>query len=144
MRGAPHLDRRSLLQFCASATLTLGLPPWQRPALAATRQGPLVLADERYAESLRFAASLARQGAAILPLGRDLAKLWSKKIEPRLPWQLGAMAGLTLPSDLFGLERLAEGSGASTVFTKSLVLEHEPRRGSPRYFVSWLMAWGGV
>jgi hypothetical protein len=144
MSEASCLDRRSLLQLCASAGLALALPPWPGPAAASKQQTTLVLADQRYAESLRFAASLERGGAKILPLGRDLARLWSQAIEPRLPSKLGAMAGLTLASDLFGIERLAEGSGASTVFAQKLVLEHAPRRGSPRYFVSWLIAWSSV
>ena len=145
MRGALELDRRALLQLSASAALVLALPSWPGPALAASGQGTtLVVADMRYAESLRFAATLERQGAKIVPLGRDLARLWSREIEPRLASKLGAMTGLTLAADLFGLERLAESSGASTVFAERLVLEHAPRRGAPRYFVSWLIAWRGA
>lgn len=138
------LDRRVLLQLGGVAALALGLPAWPRSTLATSRQrATLVLADERYAESLRFAARLELQGAERLPLGRDLAKLWSKEIEPRLAAGLGTVTALTLASDLFGLERLAEGSGARTVLAERLVLEHEPRREAPRYFVFWQIAWSG-
>jgi hypothetical protein len=85
---------------------------------------------------------LKLQGAEILPLGRDLARLWAEDIEPRLSPDLRSIAGLTLASDLFGLERLAEGSRAMTVFAESLVLDHAPCRGRPKRFVRWRMDWG--
>lgn len=145
MRRALHLDRRSLLRLSGSLALAIGLPACPGPVHAAmlpSRKGLLVLADQRYAESLRYAASFKLQGAEILPVGRDLARLWSQHIEPRLSADLASVAGLTLASDLFGLERLAEGSGAVTVFAQSLVLDHAPCRGRPRHFLCWRMGWG--
>ena len=144
MTHASHLDRRSLLKLGGATALVVGLPACPgsaRAAILPSRKRLLVLADHRYADSLGYAASLQRQGAEVLPLGRDLARLWSQDIEPRLSADLASIAGLTLASDLFGLERLAGCSGARTVFAQSLVLDHAPCRGRPKHVVYWRMDW---
>ena len=144
MRPAFALDRRSLLQFCGGAVIALGLPAVLRPAFGAELPStvkPLVLVDRRYWQSVFFAQGLEGPGVEVLPLGRDLARLWQHQIVPRLQSQPLVMVGVTLPADLFGLERLAEGSGASTVAKFAVTLDHAPRRGSPKHFARWMLRW---
>ena len=114
----PGVDRRDVLKLGGAAALAMLAPPWPNasasvaPAPGAERV--LVLADPRYSDSLVFARGLESRGATLLPLASDLAGLWFEAIEPRLKAKLRALAGLTLQSDLFVLERLAESSGAVT------------------------------
>src|SRR4051795_9412086 len=68
----------------------------------------VVVADPRYAESRSFASSLERCGASVLSLASRMDRLWFDAIAPRLGGSLQAVAGLTLHSELFVLERLAE------------------------------------
>jgi hypothetical protein len=63
-----------------------------------------------------FAAGLERQGAKVIELASDRARTWFDAVEPCLPCGLRALSGLTLESDLFVLERLAERSGARTCY----------------------------
>jgi hypothetical protein len=112
------VDRRDLLKLGGGAALVMLAPAWSK-GFASARLAPsadtvLVLADPRYSDSLIFARGLASRGATLLPLASDLAGLWFDAIEPRLKAKVQALAGLTLQSDLFVLERLAESSGAVT------------------------------
>lgn len=143
MKSMPEFDRRSLLKLCGGAALALGLPARLALASVPERAPVLVLVDQRYRESELFAESLAGAGVEFLTIGRDLARLWSNGIAPHLVSKPLAVRGLTLPADLFGLERLAEGSGAATVARVDIALCHPPRRGSPRSFVCWAMHWSG-
>ena len=79
----------------------------------------MALADARYAESMSFAGALGRKGAEVLPLGGDLAATWFGAIVRRRARGLRDIAGLTLESGLFIMERLAEGSGARTCYRGS-------------------------
>jgi hypothetical protein len=112
------MDRRDLLKLGGAAALAMLAPSWSKSVasagLAPSAKGMLVLADPRYSDSLVFARSLESGGATLLPLATDLAALWFGAIEPRLKSRARALAGLTLQSDLFVLERLAESSGAVT------------------------------
>jgi hypothetical protein len=74
----------------------------------------IALADPRYDESLIFAESLQRQGAKVIPFASDLAGRWFDAIEPGLRGGRRGLTGLTLESDLFILERLAEGLSVRT------------------------------
>jgi hypothetical protein len=117
-RVLPGLDRRDLLKLGGAAALAMLAPPWLK-ALASAGLAPgadrvLVLADPRYSDSLVLARGLESRGATLLPLASDLSGLWFDAIEPRLKAKVRALAGLTLQSDLFVLERLAESSGAVT------------------------------
>lgn len=116
--GLTELDRRDLLKLGGAAALAVLAPSWSKSvasaAFALGAKGTIVLADPRYSDSLVFARSLEREGATLLPLASDLAALWFDAIEPRLKARVRALAGLTLQSDLFVLERLAESSGAVT------------------------------
>jgi hypothetical protein len=113
------MDRREVLKLGGCAAIAL-LAPAGQALLAAPFRGTdssvIVLADPRYAESVTFAASLKRQGAKVMELAADRALTWFDAVEPRLPAGLRALAGLTLESDLFVLERLAERSGARTCY----------------------------
>jgi hypothetical protein len=122
------LDRRDVLKLGGAAAI-MSLVPSGMPASAADLGGqaasPIVLADPRYGESVSFASGLERHGAKVRALTGDRAKVWFDAVEPQLSAGLEAMAGLTLESDLFALERLAEHSGARTSYLGS----HDWRRG---------------
>ena len=136
MSGALELDRRTVLCLAGSALLTLGVPRLAMAGAAPT----LVLADFRYEVSVAFAR--ARRGARrILPVGRDLAKLWAEiaRLADQPPLTIEAV---TLPADHFGLERLAEGSGGLTEAKLQVTGEGEPRRGTPKHLVYWRMRFG--
>lgn len=114
----PGVDRRYVLKLGGVAALAMFAPPWPN-AFASVGLTPgadrvLVLADNRYSDSRVFARGVESRGATLLPLASDLAGLWFDAIEPRLKTKLRALAGLTLQSDLFVLERLAGSSGAVT------------------------------
>jgi hypothetical protein len=115
----PGMDRRDVLKLGGAAAIAL-LAPTGAASVAALRTGTaastIVLADPRYAESMIFAASLERHGAKVIPLAFDRARTWFDAVEPLLPLGLRSLAGLTLESDLFALERLAERSGARTCY----------------------------
>ncbi len=108
------MDRRVALKLGGAAAIALLAP--SGPASAAVPNGTaastVVLADPRYAESVIFAASLKRQGAKAIALASDRAGTWFDAVEPLLPLGLRFLAGLTLESDLFVIERLTAQSGA--------------------------------
>jgi hypothetical protein len=109
------MDRRDVLKLGGAAAIALLAPAGTAPVAAApsgTASSTIVLADHRYAESVIFAASLERQGARVIELASDRARTWSDAVEPPLAAGLRFLAGLTLESDLFVLERLAAHSGA--------------------------------
>ena len=109
------INRRNVLKLGGAASIALLAPAGTAP-VAALRSGAasstIILADRRYAESAIFAASLGRQGARVIELASDRARTWFDAVEPLLPAGLRSLAGLTLESDLFVLERLAAQSGA--------------------------------
>jgi hypothetical protein len=114
--GASLVSRRDVLAFGAAAGVAMLVPGVT--ALAGVRRNApdaamLVVADERYGDSVMFAQSLARHGAARFPLAFDAAGLWFDVLAPRMAGTAASLAGLTLESDLFILKRLASASGAS-------------------------------
>jgi len=109
------MDRREVLKLGGATAVALLASIGRVSATAlpsGTAVSTIVLADPRYAESAIFAASLERQGAMVIELAADRARTWFDAVEPRLPAGLRALAGLTLESDLFVLERLAERASA--------------------------------
>ena len=118
MTAAPATDRRDVIKLGGAAALALLVPDAVAAAVRASSLTPsaIVVADPRYRESLVFAGSLERQGAKVLPLASDRATTWFGAIAPHLPHCLRRLTGLTLESDLFILERLAESSGAHTCY----------------------------
>jgi hypothetical protein len=138
MNGSLELDRRTVLCLAGGALLTLGVPRLAMAGAAPT----LVLADFRYEVSVAFARARRGTGACgILPVGRDLAKLWAEiaRLADQPPLTAEAV---TLPADLFGLERLAEGSGGLTETKLAITGEGKPRRGAPKHLVYWRMRVG--
>ena len=81
------------------------------------RTSPLAIADRRYSDSLRFASAIARNGGEAIEIGSDIGTVWFGDIEPRLRHSGLRLAGVTLPSDLFVLEHLADRSRSATVYT---------------------------
>jgi len=116
--AAPATDRRDVIKLGGAAALALLVPDAVAAAVRASSLTPsaIVVADPRYRESLVFAGSLERQGAKVLTLASDRATTWFGAIAPHLPHCLRRLTGLTLESDLFILERLAESSGARTCY----------------------------
>jgi len=114
---APQLDRRELLGLGGAAALSLAAPSGiDIAAAAAPRSGTMVaVADPRYADSRNFARGLARGGASVVRLAPNAGAAWFDVVAPELRTGL-RLAGLTLDSDFFILERLAEPSGAVTRF----------------------------
>ena len=111
------LDRRDALKLVGATGIVSFVPRLvlsSVPARAAASM--VVLADPRYHDSQIFAESLERYSAKRLLLASDRAGLWSQSIEPELRGGLQYLAGLTLESDLFVLDRLAEGSGAGASY----------------------------
>ena len=93
---------------------------------------PLVIVDERHPESRAFAMSLARRGAALLPLADgDVTAVWLGELSRA--WQAGpvAVAGLTRPPALFVLEQLALSHGLRVV----MHAEHTIGAGDVRHQV---------
>jgi hypothetical protein len=76
----------------------------------------LAVADRRYRDSVRFAEAIAGAGGSVIEIGSDVGTLWFGDIEPKLQDGALRLAGLTLPSDLFVLERLADRSRSATVY----------------------------
>ena len=113
---APAMDRRDVLMLGAAASLAL-LAPAAVAVAARASSRTIVVADPRYRESLAFAGCLERQGASVVTLASDRATTWFGAIAPQLHHGLHRLAGLTLESDLFILERLSEGSGARTCYS---------------------------
>lgn len=111
------MNRRAFLTFGASCAALLS--PQVSLALAprARRSLPLLaIADRRYSDSLRFADAIAQAGGEITEIGSDIGTLWFDDIEPRLRHGGLSLAGLTLASDIFVLERLAGVSRSATIY----------------------------
>ena len=117
MTSAPAMDRRDVLKLGGAAALALLAPDAVAAAVrASSLASTIAVADPRYRESLIFAGSLERHGAKVMTLASDRAASWFGAIAPQLPRGLHRLTGLTLESDLFILERLAESSGARTCY----------------------------
>jgi len=116
-RSGLRLDRRALLTLGAAAALSLAAPRGVKPAVAAPRNDAtlLAVADPRYGDSLGFARGLERQGASVLRLAPNAGAVWFDAIAPSLR-RGGSLAGLTLDSDFFILQRLAAPGGVVTRF----------------------------
>jgi hypothetical protein len=112
---APQLDRRELLGLGGAAALALALPDSIAAAGPRSAATTIVLADPRYADSLGFARGLARSGATMVPLAPNAGAAWFGGVAPRMRsgW---SVAGLTLDSDFFIMQRLAEPARAVTRF----------------------------
>jgi hypothetical protein len=112
------MDRREVLKLGGAAALALLSPTAIKAAPSASPHAAstIVLADPRYTDSLIFAWSLKRQGARIVTLASDIGGTWFNFLAPQRSRGLHALAGLTLESDLFILERFAEGSSARTCY----------------------------
>ena len=119
--GTSLVSRRDVLAFGAAAGFAMLVPGGRVAAVARVQRNlrdaaMLVVADERYGDSVMFAQSLARHGAARFPLAFDAAGLWLDVLAPRMAGKAASLAGLTLESDLFILRRLASASGASLCY----------------------------
>jgi len=113
---APQLDRRELLGLGGAAALSFATSGIDITAAAAPRTSAmLAVADPRYADSRDFARGLAHGGACVVRLAPNAGAAWFETIAPRLRTGV-RLAGLTLDSDFFILQRLAEPARAVTRF----------------------------
>jgi len=111
------MNRRQFMSFGASCAALLA-PQASLAAPAATLSEPFVaIADCRYSDSLRFADAIARGGGEAVELDSDIGTAWFGDIEPRLRHSGLRLAGVTLPSDLFVVERLAGRSRSAIIYT---------------------------
>jgi hypothetical protein len=113
------MDRREFLGLSSAAALAALYPGANSIALAAlarSAEGTLVVADARYGESLIFARAFRNRGAAVFTLDAGLSTAWFAALAPRLAGGASRLAGLTLESELFALERLAESCGARSCY----------------------------
>lgn len=72
--------------------------------------------DERFPESVSFAAEMRRLGIAIHGIIGDMTDLWYSDLHPQWRKSPVAVAGLTAQGPLFCLERLAWDHGMRVVF----------------------------
>jgi hypothetical protein len=108
------MNRREFVVLGASCVAIASSSP-----LASSRKTSapvLALADPRYKESFNFAQAVTRPDGAMLAISPDIGTVWFELIQPRLRHGAVRLAGLTLPSDLFILERLA-GRQAATLYS---------------------------
>jgi hypothetical protein len=112
------MNRREFMAFGASCAALLP-PQASRAASPAARSSEplLAIADRRYGDSLRFANAIAHGGGEAVEIGSDIGTAWFGDIEPRLRHGGLRLAGITLPSDLFVLERLTDRSRSATIYT---------------------------
>jgi len=108
------MNRREFLGLSSAAALAVLYPGANATALAGlarSAKGMLVVADHRYSDSLIFARALGIRGAGIFSMKAGLADVWFDELAPRLAAGGRKLTGLTLESELFVLERLAESCG---------------------------------
>jgi hypothetical protein len=113
------MNRREFLGLSSAAALAALYPGANATALAGlarSAEGMLVVADHRYSDSLIFARALGIRGAGIFSMKAGLAEVWFDALAPRLAAGGRKLVGLTLESELFVLERLAESCGMRSCY----------------------------
>ena len=75
-----------------------------------------VVFDERFPESVAFAAEMKRRGATIHGIAGDMTDLWYHDLYARWRTSPAPLAGLTAHGPLFCLERLAWDHGMRVLF----------------------------
>ncbi len=116
--------RREFLQagIAASALPAIGgLPSDRSPDQSTADATPAVsfhtaVFDERFPESVAFAAEMARLGVATRGIKGDMTALWYHELQPVWSSNPVAIAGLTAHGPLFCLERLAWDHGMRVRF----------------------------
>ena len=112
------MNRREFVTFGASCAALAPQASLAFSPSAKTNEPPLLaISDRRYSDSVRFASAIARNGGEAIEIGSDIGTVWFGDIEPRLRHGGLRLAGVTLPSDLFVLERLVDRSRSATVYT---------------------------
>src|SRR5689334_19919106 len=71
----------------------------------------LVLVDERFSDSRRFAAAFEARGATLVSLSEDIGRLWYGKLGVQCRRPNSFIAGLTLHTDLFVSQLFARECG---------------------------------
>jgi hypothetical protein len=119
--GFPLASRRQFLKTAIVASalpMVAGAAADSAAAAVRPRALPLykVIFDERFAESRAFADRARNLGLTAQAIKADVTALWFNDLHGR--WRAGpaAIAGLTEPSALFCLERLAWDHGMRVLF----------------------------
>lgn len=118
-------NRRDVLR---GGIILTGLPlvaraAWDSSDVSRAAHTPYrVLFDDRFAESRRFGAEVARLGGAVRGFGGDVTNLWYEELDLRWRKEPVAVAGMTRHGPLFCLERLAWDVGMRVVYRA----EHRP------------------
>jgi hypothetical protein len=90
---------------------------WDPSDAPRPRHGPYrVLFDDRFAESRRFGAEIARLGGAARAFSGDVTDVWYEDLDVRWRREPVAVAGMTRHGPLFCLERLAWGVGMRVAY----------------------------
>lgn len=120
--------RREFLQAgLAASALPFGTAAFTSadpiPDAAAASSAPLaatafykVVFDERFPESVAFAAEMQRRGSVIHGITGDMTDLWYHDLHAQWRTNPAPIAGLTAHGPLFCLERLAWDYGMRVVF----------------------------
>jgi hypothetical protein len=112
-------NRRDVLQGgIALTTLPLvARAAWDSSDVPRPVRAPYrTLFDDRFAESRRFGAEIARLGGAARAFSGDVTDLWYEELDVRWRREPIAVAGMTRHGPLFCLERLAWGVGLRVVY----------------------------
>lgn len=112
------INRRQVIASGAAASFLAGTLGASLAGASAERRyaaRPWFIMDERFAESHAAARAADRRGAIVRPVGPDVTDVYESL---DLAWRSFpfAVAGLTAPSALFVIERLAWDRGLRTVY----------------------------
>lgn len=104
----------------AAGALISDKPTMPEPPASAFQLAPMpfykVVFDERFPDSVAFAAAMKQLGVAIHGIKGDMTDLWYHELQPQ--WQKSPVpiAGMTAQGPLFCLERLAWDHGMRVMF----------------------------
>ena len=111
------MERRDFLKqsaALASVTALGGVPSAHAkvPTLNIRRlDDAVVLVDERFSDSRRFAAALASRGVRVVSLSEDIGRLWYGDLRTHCARSGSFISGLTLHTDLFVSQLFARDCG---------------------------------
>jgi len=101
------MERRAFIKHTAAVASVSAVPGLTNamsnvvPTASVQCHNTLVLVDERFSDSRRFAAAFAARGATVLSLDEDIGRLWYRDLRRECAAAHTRIAGLTLHTDLF-------------------------------------------
>ena len=111
------MERREFIKHSAAVATVTAVGGFKSVSGSELARCPntIVLVDERYSDSRRFAASFAAQGATLISLERDIGQLWYGELREHCAVSHATIAGLTQHTDLFVSQLFARDIGKSLV-----------------------------